>query len=494
MRHQFGFVSKLFAALLSTLLAVATSTSAQADNVLVLGSKQTSTTATAGGLSIFPVSNSLSLSVWYERVANSTGFKLMTSKVSATGVQSTPVKAADVAFAFSKAPYIQTDTPRFAVAVSKKKAIQIAYLNTYTANTGFAQIYTYEINVISSTNGTTWSKPVRAVKRGVTLASNCGHVCGYIVTSLTYDKSNRLHLVYAFGKEQSKTSLMSTSSLDLKTWAKPAVIIANQNPYYAARVEVAPSATGLVAAGLSHTNAGDAVWTSVKATSSSTSWGVAAEQAAACANCSINSVHVIPQASGDVTLTWLETTAGYSPLQLNAMVWSHTSKTWGAKTNIYTSVESVSGLQSGLSGPGLTPIISQNGKYFAFAWFEATWINNMYGPTDFKAVVVKDGVFGPVMSMHQQTGFGIPSSFQALGISVGPTGSVALFLGDYLSNPFMTEASDVSPAAETQLPAEFSNFGGIAGTYNVNGKLLILELSVNQINTTTSRTVSVVTH
>mgnify|MGYP006268406461 CR=1 FL=1 len=480
MSSKFKFLARLTAVALGFAAVFGGTSAAQASNTL------TSTSKVAGGggnITLVPVSTTYSLAVWAEW-KSATNYALMSAKVSAAGKFSPAVKIADLTTAFQKAPHYE-------VAVSSKKSIQIAWVNSNKTVEYGANYYHSDLMFVSSADGAKWTKPVKAATSGKTSQAFCGQLnCGYSVTAFGYDKSNRLNLIYAMSASLTKISIMSTSTADLKTWAKPTLVMGSQAQGASAQIASTPS--GLIAAGVSSSNVGPGVWVSVKAKSSTTTWPAATQIAAACQACSLVGLHLISSTSGDVTAAWLETTAAHSTVQLNTAVWSHTTKTWGAKTTAYTSTAAIDGFPLQSLAWEQHAAQAQNGNSFAFTWLEHDAASNS---ADYKAAVFSNGVFSSVLSVHHQDVFGAPGFFERYGLAVSTAGVVDMVLADIVNNTvFVSEVSATSPAIETPLLVDLPSFADSAIAFNANGKLLVMQESKNQITNALSRMISILNH
>jgi hypothetical protein len=442
--------------------------------------------ASGGGqVKIVPVSTSYSLAVWTEW-KSPTSYSLMSAKVSSAGKFSPAVKIASLTTTFQSAPHYE-------VAVSPKKSIQVAWVNSKKSVEYNENYYTSDLMFTSSTDGAKWATPAKAVNSRKINQEFCGQqTCGYVVTAFGYDRSNRLHLLYAMSVLRTKISIMSTSTADLKTWTKPTS--ANTGQGQGATAQIAPTATGLIAAGIGASNQGFGIWASVKATSKSATWSAPTQIAASCSIvCSIVGLHLIPSRSGDVTAAWLETTATQSYVQLNKVVWSHTTKKWGPKTTVYTGTSLITGAPYQTIAWGQHVTFAQNGDSYAFSWLENDANTNA---EDFKVAVFNNGAFSNVLNTHHRDVFGAGQLFfEQYGLAVSPTGAVVEVLADIISGTaFISEVSANSVAVETPLLVDLPTFGDSAVTYNANGKLLLLQVSSNQVTNSLSRMIAILNH
>jgi hypothetical protein len=439
-------------------------------------------TGGALGLSLVPVSTTYSLAVWAEAKSPSS-YKLMAAKVSAAGKFSPATKVADITSAFQTLPH-------FEIAVNPKKSTQIAWVNSSKTVEYGTTYYHSDLMFTSSADGAKWSKPAKAATSGKTSKDFCSQaVCGYVVTALSYDKSNRLNLIYAMSASMTKISIIATSTLDLKTWTKPTLVIGSRLSWLAPTTRIAPTATGLIAAGLDISSQRDGIWASVKAKSSATTWSTATLIASACAvTCHMSLIHLIPSSNGDVTVAWLETTAARSTLQLNSVAWSHVTKTWGAKTTLYTGQSIVSYPYDQYANH------AQNGNRYVFTWAENQLDTNAanFNALDYKAAVFTNGVFSNILDVHHQDAQGTPGSYWRSGLAISSTGVVDEILADLAdSTAFVSEVSATSPAVETTLLVDLPTLSGSTLAYNANGKLLVMQISGNQITTAMSRMISI---
>jgi hypothetical protein len=442
-------------------------------------------------MSLFPVSNAYSLAVWAEAKTPSS-YKLMAAKVSAAGKFSPATKVADITSAFQTLPH-------FEIAVSPKKSTQIAWVNSSKTVEYGTTYYHSDLMFTSSADGAKWSKPAKAATSGKTSMDFCSQaVCGYVVTALSYDKSNRLNLIYAMSASMTKISIIATSTLDLKTWTKPTLVIGSRVSWLAPTTRIAPTATGLIAAGLDISSQRDRIWASVKAKSSATTWSAATQIASACAvTCHMSLIHLIPSSNGDVTVAWLETTAARSTLQLNSVAWSHVTKTWGAETTLYTGQSMVNYPYEESSDVNQNANHAQNGNRYVFTWAENQLDTNAanFNALDYKAAVFTNGAFSNILDVHHQDAQGTPGSYWRSGLAISSTGVVDEILADLAdSTAFVSEVSATSPAVETTLLVDLPTLSGSTLAYNANGKLLIMQTSSNQNAATASRMISILNH